>query len=40
MNTKRLFGIYDIVKKTLEDNAKNANIGAAIANLAAEIKLI
>ena len=40
MKTKRLFGIYDIVKKTLEDNAKNANIGAAIANLAAEIKLI
>ena len=40
MNTKRLFGIYDIVKKTLEDNAKNANIGAAIANFAAEIKLI
>ena len=40
INTKRLFGIYDIVKKTLEDNAKNANIGAAIANLAAAIKLI
>lgn len=40
MNTKRLFGIYDVLKKTLEDNAKNANIGAAIANLAAQIKLI
>ena len=40
MNTKRLFGIYDIIKKALEDNAKNANISAAIANLAAEIKLI
>ncbi len=40
INTKRLFGIYDVIKKALEDNAKNANIGAAIANLAAEIKLI
>jgi len=40
LNTKRLFSIYDIIKTTLEDNAKNANIGAAIANLAAEIKLI
>lgn len=40
MSAKRLFAIYDIIKKALEDNAKNANIGAAIANLAAAIKLI
>jgi len=40
MNHKRLFSIYDLIRKTLEDNAKNANIGAQIANLAAKIKLI
>lgn len=40
MNTKRLFSIYDLIRRTLEDNAKNANIGAQIANLAANIKLI
>ncbi len=40
MNTKRLFSIYDLIRQTLEDNAKNANISAQIANLAAKIKLI
>jgi len=40
INTKRLFSIYDVIKNALEDNAKNANISATIANLAAEIKLI
>ena len=39
-NTKRLFSVYDVIKATLEDNAKNANISASIANLAAQIKLI
>ena len=39
-NTKRLFSVYDAIKSALRDNDKNANIGAAKANLAAEIKLI
>ncbi len=39
-NTKRLFSVYEIITETLEDNAKNANISAQIANLAARIRLI
>ena len=40
INTKRLFSVYEIITDTLEDNAKNANISAQIANLAAKIRLI
>lgn len=40
MNTKRLFALYELVTQTLENNAKNVNVGAEISNLAAKIKLI
>ncbi len=40
INIKRLLSVYDIFERALEDNSKNANIGAQTANLAAQIKLI
>lgn len=40
ISSKSLFAVYDIITDTLEDNAKNANISAQIANLAAKIQLI
>ncbi len=40
MNAKRLFAIYDIIEKALDDNSKNANMDVQTANLAAQIKLI
>ncbi len=40
ISSRRLFALYDLIKATLEDNSKNANIGAQSANLSAKIKLI
>lgn len=40
INVKRLFALSVLINDTLKSNAQNANIAAAIANLAAQIKLI
>ncbi len=40
MTAKRLFALYDLIKASIEDNAKNANMGVQNANLCAKIKLI
>ena len=40
ISLKRLIGIYDILKDTLEDNARNVNIAAMTTSLGAKIKLI
>ncbi len=40
MTSKRLLGIYDIMKNALDDIQKNANVSAVTASLGAKIKLI